>query len=100
MGSESPCLSHCSDSLLGSLCREADRQRLRCHSLAGALERCVDPRLRARLSAELVQLQHRRGELERLARAWHRRGGVDPLLLAFLTELSCRSVGRGVEEAL
>jgi hypothetical protein len=59
----------------------------------------MDPPLRARLSAELADLQRRRGELARLARSWHRRGGLDPLLLGFLAEISSRSIGRAVGEA-
>ncbi|SBO42775.1 hypothetical protein [Cyanobium sp. NIES-981] len=92
--------SLCSDSLVGSLCREADRLRQRCRSLSLALERCMDPPLRARLAAEVAQLQGRRGELERLAQGWRRRGGLDPLALAFLLEICSRSFDRAMGEAL
>jgi hypothetical protein len=100
MSTERACRSLRSDSLVGSLCREADRLTQRCRSLCGSLEDCLDAPLRLRLARELASLQQRRGELARLARQWEQRGGLDPLVLAFLAEISSRSLGRAVGGAL
>ena len=78
------------DSLIGSLCREAEASRQRCRQLQQCLLRCQDSQLFARLRRELEQLQQRRRDLLSSAQAWQRRGIGDPLALAFLIELCHR----------
>ncbi|MBM5825214.1 MAG: hypothetical protein FJ054_07610 [Cyanobacteria bacterium M_surface_10_m2_119] len=79
-----------SDSLLASLCREVEAVRQRSQQLRAAIDRCQHQGLLARLRADLAGLQARRLELQALARGWQRRGGADPLALAFLVEISSR----------
>lgn len=79
-----------SDSVIGSLCREADAIRHRCSHLITAMERCQNQCLLARLQRELLQLQQRRHVLLDSARTWQRRGAHDPLGLAFLIEMCSR----------
>lgn len=78
------------DSLIGSLCREADCSRQRCRQLQHCLRCCRDSRLFVRLQAELDALHQRRCQLLASARSWQRRGVGDPLALAFLIELCSR----------
>jgi hypothetical protein len=87
---EMPTRVNTADSLIGSLCREAEASRQRCRQLQQCLQRCQDSRLFARLQRELDQLQQRRLELLSSARACQRRGSGDPLVLAFLIELCNR----------
>lgn len=79
-----------SESLLGSLCREAQALRSRAIQLAQALERCCDQSLRDRLGAEAFQILRRRRELLAAARAWQRQGQGHSLGLELLVELSSR----------
>jgi hypothetical protein len=82
-----------SDSVIGSLCREVDGIRQRCHQLLTAMRFCRDSRLLQRLRLELQQLQHRRRELLATAQLWRQRRSVsDDLALEFLIEISSRSV--------
>ncbi|TVS06218.1 MAG: hypothetical protein EA413_04840 [Cyanobium sp. PLM2.Bin73] len=78
------------ESLLGSLCREADTCRLRSRQLLHCLRRCQDENLFVRLRRELDHLHRRRRDLLSAARSWQRRGVGDPLALAFLVELCSR----------
>ncbi|MEX1315575.1 MAG: hypothetical protein AB1Z22_00430 [Synechococcaceae cyanobacterium] len=78
------------DSLIGSLCREADTTRHRCRQLQHCLQRCQDSRLLSRLRRDLEQLHQRRRVLLSAARGWQRRGIGDPLALDFLIELCNR----------
>ncbi len=78
------------DSLIGSLCREAEASRQRCHQLQHCLQGCLDSRLFSRLQGERDQLHQRRQELLATARSWRTRGAGDPLALAFLIELCSR----------
>lgn len=89
----SQCAPHAvrtSDSLLASLCREVEAVRQRSQQLRAAIECCQHQGLLARLRADLAGLQARRLELQALARGWQRRGGADPLALAFLVEIASR----------
>ncbi len=81
-----------SESLLGSLCREAQALRGRGIQLAHALERCCDRSLRDRLGAESRQVLRRRRELLEVARAWQRQGRGHSLALELLVELSSRPI--------
>lgn len=78
------------ESLLGSLCREADTCRLRSRQLLHCLRRCQDKNLFVRLNRELDHLHRRRRDLLSAARSWQRRRVGDPLALAFLVELCSR----------
>lgn len=78
------------DSLLGSLCREAETCRRRSRQLLHCLQHCQDDTLFVRLRRELNQLQQRRRDLLGSARSAQRRGVCDPLALAFLIELCSR----------
>lgn len=78
------------DSLIGSLCREAEASRQRCRQVHHGLQSCRDSRLFTRLQAELAQLHERRRCLLATARTWRLRGVGDPLALAFLIELCSR----------
>jgi hypothetical protein len=80
------------DSLVGSLCREVDGIRSRASQLLLAMRSCQDAALSRRLGVELNQLQQRRSELLRTARAWSKQSGVkDELALEFLIEVANRS---------
>lgn len=78
------------DSLIGSLCREADAARQRCLQLHQCMQRCQDSRLFGRLRQELDHLHSRRLALLGAARSWRRQGVGDPLSLEFLIELCSR----------
>ncbi|MFQ6538150.1 MULTISPECIES: hypothetical protein [Aphanothece] len=79
-----------SDTLIGSLWREADSLRRRSSQVLGDMGRCQDTQLLARLRRELAELEQRRRELLQAAQGWQRRGVAEPLGLALLVELSRR----------
>ena len=82
--------------MVGSLCREVDGIRRRASQLLEAMRSCQDAALSRRLGRELGQLQQRRGELQRTARAWSKQSGVkDELALEFLIEIAHRSLLEG-----
>ena len=84
------------DTLMGSLCREVDGIRGRASQLMMAMRSCQDAALSHRLGMELGQLQRRRSELLRSARAWRQHFGVnDDLALEFLIEIAHRSPAEG-----
>lgn len=77
--------------MVGSLCREVDGIRRRASQLLLAMRTCQDAALSRRLGVELGQLQLRRSELLRTARAWSKQTAVkDELALEFLIELANR----------
>ncbi|MFM2172839.1 MAG: hypothetical protein RLZZ54_766 [Cyanobacteriota bacterium] len=83
-------LSCTSDSLVGSLCREAERIRNRCIQVSAILQSCQDAALSRRLNLECLYLRNRRQELLTTAERWRRRKqALDALMLDFLIEL-CR----------
>lgn len=79
-----------SDSVVASLCREVDAIRQRSRVLTQAMARCQNGGLLQRLRRDQTLMQLRRRELLATARAWQRRGAVDPLGMAFLIEISSR----------
>ncbi len=80
-----------SESLVASLCREADQLRCRARQVVGDLGRCREEGLVRRLQQELQLLQIRRQELQVSALQLGRSHGLrDSLALAFLTELTQR----------
>jgi hypothetical protein len=82
--------------MVGSLCREVDGIRRRASQLLLAMRSCQDAALSRRLGRELGQLQQRRGELLRSARAWSKQSSVkDELALEFLIEIANRSLLEG-----
>jgi len=82
--------------MVGSLCREVDGIRRRASQLQLAMRSCQDAALSRRLGVELGQLQQRRSELLRTARAWSKHAGVkDGLALEFLIEIANRSLVEG-----
>jgi hypothetical protein len=88
------------DSLIGSICREADAARQRCLQLHQSMQRCQDSPLFSRLRQELDLLHGRRRALLSAARSWRRQGYGDPVSLDFLIELCSRPLGHapGVEQ--
>ncbi len=77
-----------SESLVGSLCREAARLRERVQRLQGELRCCQDHRLCQRLAREEAWLLARRLELRRMAQGLEQPGRLsDGLALALLKEL-------------
>jgi hypothetical protein len=80
-----------SDSLIGSLCREVDGIRHRCHYLVSAMERCEHSGLYSRLHNELVQLRQRQQAVLRAARYCQLKSSGDSMGIAFLVDLSARS---------
>lgn len=78
-----------SDSLIGSLCREAASLRAHACQIRSSAARCRDPLLLQRLTAEEGHLQRRRHAILHTARGWERGPLRDSLALAFLIEL-CR----------
>jgi len=86
-----PCSSPASESLVASLCREADQLRSRCQHVVAELGRCREERLLGRLRQELQLLQGRRLELQASAKLLSRTRAVrDSLAVAFLDELTRR----------
>jgi hypothetical protein len=81
-----------SDTVIGSLWREAAGLRQRCTQLMGAMGGCQDIRLLARLRREFAELEQRRRELLQMARAWQGRGVSEPLGLDLLVEIASRPV--------
>ena len=80
-----------SESLVASLCREADQLRGRARQVVGDLGRCREEGLVRRLRKELQLLQSRRRELQASAAQLRRSRGLrDSLALAFLIELTRR----------
>jgi hypothetical protein len=80
-----------SESLVASLCREADRLRCRAQQVVDDLRRCREEGLFRRLQQELQLLHSRREELEVSALQLGRSHGLrDSLAVAFLTELTRR----------
>ncbi len=80
-----------SESLVASLCREADQLRSRARQVVGDLGRCREEGLVRRLQQELQLLHIRRQELQVSALQLGRSHGLrDSLALAFLTELTQR----------
>jgi hypothetical protein len=83
-------LSSTSDSLIGSLCREAEWIRCRCTQLSALLLGCRDAALSRRLKLECRTLRDRRHELLCMAQRWRlKKKDQDALTLDFLIEL-CR----------
>ncbi|MEB3307114.1 MAG: hypothetical protein VKK98_03075 [Cyanobacteriota bacterium] len=82
-----------SDTLVGSLCREADRIRQRSRQLSAALQCCHSVELSERLRREGHGLEQRRAELLAMARLWCHDSHKDRLALEFLIELCRRSPG-------
>lgn len=85
-----PATVRISDSVVASLCREADAIRQRSRVLLQTIGRCQNRGLLQRLQRDLAELQARRSELLATARAWQRRGVNDPLGMAFLVEIASR----------
>ena len=86
-----PSSSPASESLVASLCREADRLRCRSRQVADDLGRCREEGLVRRLQQELQLLRIRRQELQVSALQLGRSHGLrGRLALAFLTELTHR----------
>ena len=79
-----------SESLVASLCHEAEGLRGRGRQLLASLGRCQDPGLLHRLERELIELQARRRELLHIARRCSSQPLCEPLSLAFLSELAAR----------
>ena len=78
-------------SMLESLCREAERVRLRAAQLVDQQGRCQGEALRRRLQEELDQLMLRREELHRIAALL--RPVTDPLLWSLFREITRRPLG-------
>jgi hypothetical protein len=84
-----------SDSLIGSLCREAERIGQRCSQLSATLQTCRNLELSLRLRLEVQQLQQRNQVLLTLARSWRSgRNHRDLLTLDLLIELCRRTLAR------
>lgn len=79
-----------SDSLIGSLCREAAALRCRWQQVIDELARCREASLIGRLRQEQLVLQRRRRVLQDSVRQLQRGWTGDPLGLAFLNELTHR----------
>ena len=83
-------LSSTSDSLIGSLCREAEWIRSRSTQLSRLIQGCRDAALSRRLKLESQTLSDRRHELLGVAQRWRLgKQNLDALTLDFLIEL-CR----------
>jgi hypothetical protein len=86
-----PSSSPPSESLVASLCREADRLRCRARQVVDDIGRCREKGLVGRLQQELQLLQGRRLELQASAKQLSRTRAVrDNLAVAFLDELTRR----------
>lgn len=84
-----------SESLIGSLCREAERIRQRCTQLSATLQTCQSLELTNRLRLEDQHLRQRNQELLALARSWRSdRQPMDALTLDLLIELCRRTLAR------
>ena len=81
-----------SDSVIASLCREVDGIRHRCSSLLETMAKCNDDNLTCRLKKEFQQLSNRRSRLLETAKAMQFKGVADKLSIAFLIEISSRSL--------
>ena len=81
-----------SDSVIASLCREVDGIRHRCSSLLETMAKCNDDNLTCRLKKEFQQLSNRRSRLLETAKAMQFTGVADKLSVAFLIEISSRSL--------
>lgn len=79
-----------SDSLIGSLCREAATIRAHTGQICTATAHCQDPQLLNRLERERRRLQRRRDELKTIAHQLRQQRGIDRLALDFLIELCSR----------
>jgi hypothetical protein len=77
----------CSDSLVGSLCREMEALRCRWALVVDDLSRCREESLLRRLRLELAELRRRHGGLRDSLSLLQRAGLRDRLALAFLGEL-------------
>ncbi len=85
-----PTTTQPSESLVGSLCREAACLRQRWQQLMELLGSCREERLILRLQREERLLRKRRRELQNLARQLAGLPLRDRLGVAFLLELTCR----------
>ncbi|MCT0227793.1 hypothetical protein KQ300_06265 [Synechococcus sp. CS-1331] len=86
-----PSSSPASESLVASLCREAERLRCRARQVVADIGRCREEGLVRRLQQELQLLQGRRLELQASAKQLSRTRAVrDNLAVAFLDELTRR----------
>jgi hypothetical protein len=82
------------NSVLQSMCREAERVRIRAAQLLDQQSRCHGPALRRRLQEELDQLLARREELARIAALLQPTS--DPLLWSLFREITRRPVSPAV----
>jgi hypothetical protein len=78
------------ENLIGSLCREVDRNQARAAAVLNGLLSCQNDRLRRRLSHEWQQLEQRQQAILRLAKAWRESAWADALSVEFLVEVSGR----------
>jgi flagellin-specific chaperone FliS len=82
--------SPCAESVIGSLCREVDRNQGRAAAVLNGLLSCQNDRLRKRLRHEWQQLEQRQQAIQRLAKAWRQSACADALSVEFLVEVSGR----------
>jgi hypothetical protein len=85
-----PTTTQPSESLIGSLCREASELRQRCQQVSELLASCREERLILRLQREARRLRLRRQELQELAGQLAALPLRDRLGAAFLLELTGR----------
>ncbi len=79
--------TYTSDSLIGNLCREAELIGCRSRQLTKLIRTCKDRPLLTRLREEFKSLQERKKELNLSTKHIIKNGKVDPISIAFLTEV-------------
>ena len=79
-----------SDSLVASLCREAERIRSRCRVFSESNARCLDARLSRRLLKEFHSLKKRLEDIKHSAQTLKNDGHYDSIAIDFLIEVCSR----------